>query len=113
MASKSLSSFRMVVSRFCKATNCCNSAFTLYALLKRSGLNMTFLIVLDHHTTTVVGASGCWREEGSAGSRSEINEARRGFIKSFSISHLTFFNWSFEKFGRSEVLENDQLTNVK
>jgi hypothetical protein len=30
----------MVVSRFCKAINFCNSAFTLYALLKRSGLNM-------------------------------------------------------------------------
>src|ERR1041385_4319045 len=65
MASKSLSSFRIVASRFCKATNCCNSAFTLYALLKRSGLNMTFLIVLDHHTTRAVGASGCWSERGS------------------------------------------------
>src|ERR1051325_11218424 len=102
MASKSLSSFRIVASKFCKATNCCNSAFTLYALLKRSGLNMTFLIVLDHHTTTVVGASGCCREEGSAGSRSEINGARMGLsshfpylICHFSIGHLK--NWAVLK----------------
>jgi hypothetical protein len=48
-----------VVSRFCKAINFCNSAFTIYSLLKRSGISMIAFIVCDHHTTTEFCASGC------------------------------------------------------
>src|SRR4029453_3352904 len=46
MASSSFCSLRMVVSKVCKATSSFNSAFTLYALLKRSGLTMLWVCAI-------------------------------------------------------------------
>jgi hypothetical protein len=56
----------MVVSKFCKAINFCNSACTLYALLKRSGCLITSFIFLDHHTTEALA-----QEEAGAGGRKQ------------------------------------------
>src|SRR5436190_12149487 len=58
----------MLVSRICKATNFSNSAFTLYALLKRSGLYMTaFICKMITHPPCPVQALKRWEQEEQAG----------------------------------------------
>jgi len=83
-----------VVSKFCKAINFCNSAFTLYSLLKRSGFFMTAFISLMITQQALLGKRSA--EMGGQAEAAPRQEAEQeGIIGQLSFDIYQLSVWVF------------------